>query len=382
MKISARGRTAPFLAMDVLAAARAAEAAGHSVIHLEIGQPATPPPAAAREAVAAALAAGDPMGYTLAPGRPSLRAAIAGLYRSRYGLDIDPGRIVITCGSSGAFILAFTAFLESGQRVALGDPGYPSYRNTVQAMGLTPVRVETGPESHFQPTPALLEAAGPAEGLMIASPANPTGAMIGRDELGALAEYCAARDMVMISDEIYHGLGYGQRAVSALEVSDEAVVVSSFSKYHCLTGWRVGWMVVPQRMARAVESLAANLFVSPSNPSQIAAEAALSPEATMELEANVAVYARNRGLLMEGLPRLGIKELAPCDGAFYVYADIGHLTDDSVAFCRRLLEDHGLAVTPGLDFDPVRGGRTMRLCFAGTTSDIEEALRRLARAVN
>lgn len=376
MKSSKRGRTEPFIAMDVLKAARAAEAAGRDVIHLELGQPAAPAPAAARAALARALSAGEPMGYTVGVGLPSLRARIAGLYAERYGLEIDPARIVVTNGSSAGFILAFTAFLEAGDRVAVADPSYPSYRNTLSALGLDLVRVETGPETRYQPTPELL---GEAEGLLIASPANPTGTMLDHGAMAALAAHCAERDMVLISDEIYHGLDFGARAVSALEVTDEAVVINSFSKYHCMTGWRIGWMVVPEAMVRTVEMLAANLFICAPHPSQIAAEAAL--DAGEELDGHLEVYRRNRALLLEGLPRLGITEIAPCDGAFYIYAGIGHLTEDSVAFCRDLLDRHGLAITPGVDFDPVRGHRTMRLCFAGSTPEIEAALERLGNAV-
>ena len=378
-RLSRRGRTAPFIAMDVLKSADALEQAGRNIIHMEVGQPASPAPEVARQALADAMKRGDALGYSAALGRPSLRQAIARHYARSYGVEVDPARIIVTAGSSAGFILAFLGFFEHGARMLLGDPSYPSYRNTLSALGLDAIRVETGPETRYQPTPALLEAAGPAEGLLVASPANPTGSMLSPEALGDLAGYCRDRGMIFVSDEIYHGLSYGARSVSALEIDPEAVVINSFSKYFSMTGWRIGWMVVPDWAARQIETLGANLFICAPHASQIAAEAAL--EAGEELERHLAVYAGNRETLMRALPDMGIADFAPPDGAFYLYCEIGNLTDDSVAFCRHLLDAHGLAVTPGLDFDPVRGYRSMRLSFARSEAEIAEGVRRLAAAL-
>ncbi len=352
-------------------AAREAEAQGRDVIHMEVGQPSTPAPRRARERLAQALEA-DALGYTVALGLPELREGIAALYRARHGLSVDPARIVVTSGSSGAFLLAFLALFEIGDTVALGDPGYPSYRNIFKALGVEVRRIETTVRTRFQPRPEDL---GDADGLLVASPANPTGTMLGLDEMRGLAAACAARGAAFISDEIYHGLTYGRPAVSALEVTDDVFVINSFSKYFSMTGWRVGWMVVPPSHLRAVERLAQNLFICPPHVSQVAAIGAL--EATDELEANRAVYEKNRALLLEELPKAGFRDLAPCDGAFYIYADVSHLTDDSREFCARMLREAGVAATPGLDFDPVRGARTLRFSFARSPADMIEGARRL-----
>ncbi|TYO88505.1 pyridoxal phosphate-dependent aminotransferase [Oceanicella actignis] len=371
MKISRRGSVDPFIVMDVMEQARAAQAAGRDVIHMEVGQPATPAPRLARERLARALDS-DALGYTVALGLPELREGIARLYKRRHGLDLDPARVVVTAGSSGAFLLAFLALFEIGDEVALGDPSYPSYRNIFKALGVRVRRIETRPETRYQPTPADL---GDSDGLLVASPANPTGTMLALDELRALAQACAARGAAFISDEIYHGLTYERPAVSALEATDDVFVINSFSKYFSMTGWRIGWMVVPPSHLRAVERLAQNLFICPTHASQVAALGAL--EAEDELEANRAVYARNRALLLEELPRAGFRDIAPCDGAFYLYADVAHLTDDSRAFCARMLDEAGVAATPGLDFDPVRGARTVRFSFAGSEAQMREGARRL-----
>jgi aspartate/methionine/tyrosine aminotransferase len=357
--------------MDVMEAAREAEAKGRDVIHMEVGQPGTPAPRLAREAAAKALER-EALGYTVALGLPELREAIAALYRDWYGVTLDPARVVVTNGSSGAFLLSFLATLEGGERMALGDPGYPSYRNILRALDVEPVRVETGPDDRWQPRGADL---GKAEGLLVASPANPTGAMLSRERMAELAAACAARGSVFVSDEIYHGLTYGGRAVSALEVTDEVVVVNSFSKYFSMTGWRIGWMVVPESLLRTVERLAQNLFICPPHVSQVAALGAL--RAQEELEANRAVYARNREILMEELPRAGFADFAPPDGAFYLYADVSHLCADSREFCARMLAEAGVAGTPGWDFDPVRGGSRVRFSFARATEDMVEGARRL-----
>jgi aspartate/methionine/tyrosine aminotransferase len=372
MRFSTRGQVDPFIVMDVMEAARAMEAAGRPVIHMEVGQPSTPAPARARAALAAALE-GEPLGYTVALGLPALRRGIADLYARWYGVDLDPARVVVTPGSSGAFVLAFSALFDAGDRVALGEPGYPSYRQILRAMSVEPVGIPTRAENRYQPVPGEIPA--DVQGLIVASPGNPSGTMLGKPELAALMDEAAARDIAFISDEIYHGLHYEARAVTALEVSDEAFVINSFSKYFSMTGWRVGWMVVPQSHIRTVERLAQNMFICPPHASQIAALAAL--ECIDELEANRAVYAQNRQLMLEGLPKAGFTKIAPPDGAFYIYADVSDLTTDSRALAAEILEQAGVAVTPGLDFDPVRGGQTLRFSYARQPADIAEGLARL-----
>ncbi|KQB17436.1 aminotransferase class I/II-fold pyridoxal phosphate-dependent enzyme [Rhodobacter capsulatus] len=374
MRFSNRGQVDPFIVMDVMEAARAAEAAGRHIIHMEVGQPSTPAPAAARKAMAAALER-DSLGYTVALGLPELRRGIADLYKRWYGVDLNPDRVVVTPGSSGAFILAFSALFDAGDRVALGAPGYPSYRQILRAMSVTPVDILTRAENRFQPVPSEIPA--DVQGLIVASPGNPSGTMLGRAELAALMTTAAERDLAFVSDEIYHGLHYEGRAVSALEIGDAACVINSFSKYFSMTGWRLGWMVVPETHIRTVERLAQNLFICPPHASQIAALAAL--DATEELEANRAVYAANRALMLDRLPKAGFTKIAPPDGAFYIYADVSDLTTDSRAFAAEVLEQAGVAVTPGLDFDPVRGATTLRFSYARATADIEEGLDRLAR---
>jgi aspartate/methionine/tyrosine aminotransferase len=374
---SRRGGVAPFLAMDAMQAAHRLEAAGRDVVHMEVGQPGTPAPRAAMARLQAAMGAGDALGYTVALGLPELRRGIADLYRRRHGIDLDPGRVVVTAGSSGAFILAFVALFDAGARVALADPGYPAYRNILGALDLAAVRIETGLDTRFQPTPAHLDRAGRVDGLLVASPANPTGAMLDRSALSALAAWCDAAGAALISDEIYHGLTYEAPAVSALEVTDDAIVINSFAKYFSMTGWRIGWMVVPEALVRTIENLAQNLFICPPHASQIAALGAL--EAEEELEALKQVYAANRAALLDALPRLGFEDIAPADGAFYVYADCTRLANDSSAFCRRLLDEAGVAATPGLDFDPVRGHRTVRFSFARGEAEIAEGVSRMQR---
>lgn len=372
MRVSRRGTVDPFIVMDVMEAARAAEAAGRRIIHMEVGQPGTPAPAAARAAVAAAMQAG-PLGYTVALGLPELRAGIAGLYRRWYGVDLDPARVIVTAGSSAAFLLAFTALFEAGDRVGLGLPGYPSYRHILHALSLAPVGIETRAAARFQPEPDALPTG--LAGLILASPANPTGAMLDRAALGALIAAARDRGIAVVSDEIYHGIQYGARPVSALEVTDDVYVVNSFSKYFSMTGWRVGWMVVPDAHVRAVERLAQNMFICPPHAGQVAALAAL--EATEELERNVAVYAANRRLLLDGLAAAGVP-VAPPDGAFYLYADVSARTGDACAYAARILDLAGVAVTPGVDFDPARGHRFIRLSYARTTAEVAEGMGRLA----
>ena len=372
MRQSRRGQVDPFIVMDVMEAAARAEAAGRHIIHMEVGQPGTPAPEGARRALAQALDA--PLGYTVALGLPALRQGIADLYRRWYGVDLDPARVVVTPGSSGAFILAFSALFDAGDRVAMGFPGYPSYRQILRAMSLEPVGIPTRPEDRYQPRPEDLPQ---AEGLILASPGNPSGTVLTAPELSALSQAAEARGMALISDEIYHGLSYGGRCVSALEVTDAVVVINSFSKYFSMTGWRIGWLVVPEPMIRTVERLAQNLFICPPHASQVAALAAL--DCIEEAEANLSVYAENRRLMLEGLPRAGFRRIAPPEGAFYIYADVSDLTDDSLAFAAEILERAGVAVTPGLDFDPERGRRTLRFSYARATADIAEGLARLER---
>ncbi len=373
---SKRGQVDPFIVMDVVEAARAAEAAGRHIIHMEVGQPGTGAPAGANAAVARALS--GPMGYTVSLGLPELRTGIAALYQRWYGVDLDPARVVVTSGSSGAFLLAFTALFDTGDRVGLGYPGYPSYRQILKALDLVPVGIASSDANRLQPVPRDLEGLD-LKGLIVASPGNPTGTMLDRGALGALMAAAAARGISFVSDEIYHGLHYGERAVSALEIGSEsggeAYVINSFSKYFSMTGWRVGWMVVPQHHVRTVERLAQNLFICAPHVAQVAALAAL--DCVEELEAHRLVYAENRRLMLEGLPKAGFTKIAPPDGAFYIYADVSDLTSDSRAFCAEVLAEAGVAVTPGLDFDPVRGARTVRFSYARATADIVEGLLRL-----
>lgn len=375
MQGSKRGAIPPFFVMEVMRAAFARERAGLDVLHLEVGQPSTGAPRGVLAAAHAALDA-DKLGYTDALGIPPLRAAIAAWYRDRYGVAVDDQRIAVTTGSSGAFQLGFLAAFDPGDRVAMASPSYPAYRHTLTAIGVEPVELPTGPETGFQPTVDLLEKLDrPIQGLIVASPANPTGTMLSREELTRLAAWCEANDVRLVSDEIYHGLTYGTEAVTAAAVSERAIVINSFSKYFSMTGWRLGWMVLPPELVRPVECLAQNLFISAPTLSQVAAVAAFG--CTEELDAHVARYARNRALLLDELPKAGFTKLAPADGAFYIYADVSDMTGDSEAFCRRLLEDTGVAATPGIDFDPARGRHFMRFSFAGSEEVIAEAARRL-----
>lgn len=373
MRQSKRGQVDPFIVMDVMESAARAEEAGRSIIHMEVGQPSTPAPAMARAALKARLE--QPLGYTVALGLPELRRAIAALYQRWYGVDLDPARVVVTPGSSGAFMLAFAALFDAGDKVALGEPGYPSYRQIMRAMSLVPVGIQTAPENRYQPRPEDIPKG--VAGMMLASPGNPSGTMLGLAEYRALLGQAAEMGVSVISDEIYHGLSYGGRCHSALEVSNDVYVINSFSKYFSMTGWRIGWMVVPEDHIRTIERIAQNMFICPPHASQVAALAAL--EATEECDANLATYAENRRLLLETLPKIGFDRIAPPDGAFYIYADVSALTDDSLAFAAVILDRAGVAVTPGLDFDPVRGARTLRFSYARSTADITEGLARLTR---
>ncbi|MCC6436033.1 MAG: aminotransferase class I/II-fold pyridoxal phosphate-dependent enzyme [Acidimicrobiales bacterium] len=366
----------PFHVLEVVRAAQALEATGRRVLHLEVGQPSTPAPALARQAAADVLQR-DLLGYTTANGIEALRRRIARHYGERHDVDVDPGRIVLTAGASGGFVLAFLAAFEHGERVAVTEPGYPCYRNTLLAFDRVPVGVPVGSETRFQPTPALLDAVAAGRGdrlagLVVASPSNPTGSALRADELAALAGWCSQRSVRLVADEIYHGIAFGSAPPTALSVSDEAIVLNSFSKYFSMTGWRLGWMVVPPALVGPVDRLAANLFICPSVLSQHAALAAF--EATDELEGHVHRYAENRRIVLDGLAAAGITEVAPADGAFYAYADVHHLGATSTELCRRWLDELGVAATPGIDFDPVRGERFVRFCYAGAAEDLREAM--------
>jgi aspartate/methionine/tyrosine aminotransferase len=376
LKVSRRGQIPPFIVMDVMRAANDRAASGADVLHLEVGQPSTSAPAKVIAAAQAALDS-DMLGYTEAFGLPALRRRIADHYAAVYGIAVDPARIVLTTGSSGAFLLAFLAAFEPGDRVALASPSYPAYRNILTALDLVPVALPAGPGQRYQASVALLErACGPIEGLIIASPANPTGTMLTREEIAALACKCTERGIRLVSDEIYHGLTYGAIAAStALAATDDAIVINSFSKYFSMTGWRLGWMIVPPPLLRAVECLAQNFYISPPTLAQHAALAAF--DCHEELQGNLARYAKNRDVLLSELPAAGFGRLAPADGAFYLYADIADLANDSVEFCRRMLAETGIACTPGIDFDPARGHATLRMSFAGSTAATVEAVRRL-----
>jgi aspartate/methionine/tyrosine aminotransferase len=371
-------RVSPFLAMDVLSAAAAKERLGESVVHMEVGQPSAPAPLASREAARAALETGR-IGYTEALGLAALRERIARHYRDAYGVNLARERIVVTTGSSAGFVLTFLSLFDPGQRVAITAPGYPAYRNILEALGLEPVVIPLTKADGWRMTAAAVErshALRPLHGVLAMSPANPSGTMIGRGALADLGETCRRLALWFVSDEIYHGLTYGEPASTALSSDDDAVVINSFSKYYCMTGWRVGWIVVPERLVRPIERLAQNLYISPPYLSQIAALAAF--DAADELEAVKAGYARNRALLLEELPRIGITDMHPVDGAFYIYADVARYTNDSVAFCRRMLNEAGVAATPGVDFDATEGAHYLRLSFAGSENDCREAVSRLA----
>ncbi|NNK78660.1 MAG: aminotransferase class I/II-fold pyridoxal phosphate-dependent enzyme [Litoreibacter sp.] len=370
MRSSSRAKVDPFIVMDVMEAARKAEEQGRHIIHMEVGQPGTPAPQAARDALADAMEK-DALGYTVALGLPELRRGIAELYADWYDVDLDPERVVVTSGSSAAFILAFTALFDTGARVGVTEPGYPSYRQILKALGLTPVGIPTQVEERHVPRLPAED----LDGLIVASPANPTGTMLSKPDLGALIAACQTRNTAFISDEIYHGVQYEGRAISALEVSDDVYVINSFSKYFSMTGWRLGWMVVPPDHVRLIERLSQNMFICAPHAAQIAALGAL--KARDETEAMCAVYAENRALMLDGLPKAGFDKIAPPDGAFYIYADVSDITDDSRALAADILEKAGVAVTPGLDFDPVRGHKTLRFSYARSTQDIREGLDRL-----
>jgi aspartate/methionine/tyrosine aminotransferase len=361
--------------MDVAAAAGRLEAAGRRIVHMEVGQPGTPAPEGARRAAEAAIRAGLPLGYTEALGRRSLRERVAAHYADWYGAAVDPARVVITTGASGAFPLAFLAAFDPGDRVALAAPYYPPYVNILRALGLVPVILEASEAERFQPTVALLDRLDPPpHGLIVASPGNPSGTMLHPDDFAAIAAWCVAHRVRLISDEIYHGLHWDVPISTAAAVPG-AVVINSFSKYFSMTGWRVGWMVLPEDLARPVECLAQNFFICAPHVSQVAAEAAF--DCHPELLANVARYRRSRAYVLEALPRVGFPRLAAAEGAFYLFADVSAHGIDSVALCARLLHEAGVAATPGVDFDAARGAGFMRFSYCAPEADIREAVARL-----
>jgi aspartate/methionine/tyrosine aminotransferase len=389
-RVSARGQVEPFHVMELLKAATARAASHGDVISLCAGQPSTPAPAVARAAAAAALERGEVMGYTDALGMPAFRAAVAAHY-ARRGLTVDPEHVAVTTGSSAGFTALFLAAFDPGDVVLMTRPGYPAYRNTLAALGCRAVELDCGPEVRFQPTVELLQEwsaahGAPPAGLIIASPANPTGTIIAADELARITAWCETHDVLLVSDEIYHGVTFGDPATSARQTSTAAVLVGSMSKYFSMTGWRVGWLVLPPALVRPVEMLLGNLNICAPAIAQVAGTAALRPEATPELDGHVRRYATNRDLVLARLPELGVDTWAPADGAFYAYADISHLTHDAQAWCARVLDATGVAVTPGVDFAPHRpgvdspldGSRWFRLSFAGATAEIDEAMTRLA----
>jgi aspartate/methionine/tyrosine aminotransferase len=380
LKIGKGAAAPPFLVMDVIAAANARQAAlpasAPKVMRMEVGQPGTGAPAGALAAASAALRSGDPLGYTEAFGRRSLRLRIADHIRAWYGVDVPVERIAVTVGASGAFPLAFLAAFDPGDRVALAAPFYPPYVNILTALGMQPVILPAGPETRFQPSVALLDRLDPRpDGLIVASPCNPVGTMLHPDELAAIAAWCDANGVRLISDEIYHGLTYDSPIATAAAFSPHAVVVNSFSKYFSMTGWRIGWLVLPPDLVRPVECLAQNLFISAPHIAQVAAEAAFDCHA--ELQSNVARYRRSRDHLLQALPAAGFTRLSPAEGAFYLFADIADRSNDSVAFCARMLREAGVAATPGVDFDRERGSRFVRFSYCGSEADMHEAAERL-----
>jgi aspartate/methionine/tyrosine aminotransferase len=378
-EVSARSAVEPFHAMDVLAEANRRRAAGRSVVSLAVGQPSHPAPAVALEAARQALETGR-LGYTDALGTQSLRQAIAQHYAEYYGTTVAPERIAVMTGSSAAFNVAFLTLFDAGDRVAITRPGYPAYRNILAALGLQPVEIAVGEETGHTLTPDALKAAeaefGRIKGVLLASPANPTGTVTGRAALSALADHCAETGTAFISDEIYHGLTFAGEETTAIALSEEAVVINSFSKYYCMTGWRIGWMVLPQHLVRAVERVTQSLYISAPELSQIAATAAFRGKA--ELDGVREHYRTNRQILADRLPGLGFQIASPMDGAFYAYADVSRMTNDTMDFAWKMLREIDVAITPGIDFDPVNGHRTVRLSYAGATEDIVEALDRIA----
>lgn len=372
MTVITPAQVEPFHSIAISRLAHALRAEGRSIIHMEFGQPSTGAPRAAI-ARAHAVLDSDPMGYWEST---ALKARLARHYRDSYGVSVEAEQFILTCGASPALVLALSSGFSAGERVALARPGYVAYRNTLRALHLVPVEIPCGPDTRFQLTAASLAALDPApQGVIVASPANPTGTIIPGAELAAIAEVCRERRIRIVSDEIYHGLSYVEPAHSMLEFEPATWIVNSFSKYFSMVGWRLGWLLVPQEHVHRARAYFGNLFLTAPSLSQHAGLVAL--DSRDELEGHVAVYARNRALLLAALPRLGLDVIAPPDGAFYIYASIRHLTDDSLAFCERLLRDTGVATSPGIDFDPVEGRYYFRMSFAVSSSQVEEALRRM-----
>jgi aspartate/methionine/tyrosine aminotransferase len=377
MAPSARSDVPAFMVMDVMAAAARIEAAGGRVIHMEVGQPAAPAPATAIAAARAALVSGR-VGYTETLGIPTLRARVARHYQEAYDIAIDPARVIVTTGSSAGFILAFLALFEPGDRVAIALPGYPPYRHILTALGCEPVAIETTRATRWAITPEMLLTAhrrAPLKGALIASPANPTGTMMTGEALRDLVAAADDAGIRFISDEIYHGLDYAFAPETAARLSDDAVIINSFSKYFCMTGWRIGWMVAPEPLVRPIDRLQGNLAISVPMLSQVAAEAAFDGRA--EMEAVKHGYEVNRRILLEGLPKAGFENILPVDGAFYLYADVARFCDDSFAFAQRMLEETHVAATPGVDFDPLQGRHFIRFCYAGAAAEMHEAVERI-----
>ena len=380
---SSRSAVAPFIVMDVISAAARREAEGKAVVHMEVGQPGTPAPSSARHAVTQRIDH-ETLGYTEALGIQPLRQRIARHYQEMYAVDVAPSRVIVTAGSSAAFVLAFLALFDTADTVLLPSPGYPCYRHILSALGVNSQLIETGPSDRWMPTPdAIIAAAvhGSVDGLLVASPSNPTGTMLEPERLKGLIDACQRHGLWFISDEIYHGLTYTLPAETALRYSNDAIVINSFSKYFSMTGWRIGWMVVPEGLVRTVERLAQNLYISPPTVSQVAALAAF--DSLDELDANRAVYAANRDLLLRELPAAGFDDIVPADGAFYLYANVSRhvprLFEDSAALARAMLDETGVAITPGIDFDEARGGQFVRFSYSGTTAAMTDGVRRLQR---
>lgn len=375
LKAARRGMVPPFMAMDVMREAALLEARGQSIIHLEVGQPSTGIPQSAAVRIRESLG-NDVLGYTLAGGLPALRDRIAQHYKDAYGVTVPTSRIFVTTGSSAGFILAFLSAFEVGDRVALASPGYPAYRHILTSLGMVPELILADASTRYQPSvDHLKRLSSLPDGLILGSPANPTGSVIPAEEFGELVTFCDQRGIRLISDEIYHGITYGTDPATAAGLSESGFVVNSFSKYFSMTGWRLGWLVVPPDLMRSLECLAQNLFIAPPTISQQGGIAVF--ECREELDANVKRYAANRDVLLKRLPELGFDKFSPVDGAFYVYADISAFTDDAESFCKRMLNEAGVATTPGLDFDPERGHKFMRVSFAGSSEDMEEACTRL-----
>ena len=375
MKKSKRSNVDPFIVMDVMESARKAEANGKHVIHMEVGQPGTPAPKRANQFISDEISNND-LGYTVTLGLPELRNRISKLYGDWYNIDLNPDRIIITTGSSGAFILSFAALFDVGDRVGIAAPGYPSYRQILKSQDLIPIDIFTELQNKFQPIPKDIKENN-LNGLLVASPANPTGSMLDKKKLEELINTAHENKVSFISDEIYHGIQYENNPTSALEISNECYVINSFSKYFSMTGWRVGWMIVPEDHVRQVERLSQNLFICPPHVSQLTALSAM--DAKEELNTNVEVYKKNRSILLEELPKAGLNKFSPPDGAFYIYIDISEYSKDSLNFCKEVLDKAGVAITPGLDFDQKRGNSTIRFSYARSTEDIIEGANRIKK---